>query len=56
MMKLWRRWKRWSQQRVAHCNVCGATSDRIFGDGAERIARNHSRGTGHANVTVRRRP
>jgi hypothetical protein len=53
MTALLTRLRRWSEQRVAKCRICKATSDRQFGTGAYRIAANHARGTGHV-VTVSR--
>jgi hypothetical protein len=54
LFRLYRRFLLWTETRVVKCNTCGATSDRQFKSGAERIARNHARGTGHANITVKR--
>lgn len=52
---LLRRIKKWFNWRVAHCTFCGATSDRMPIASAERIAKNHRRGTGHVNVRVERK-
>lgn len=55
MRKLIARFRRWNKWRVVHCYVCGATSGRMFQDGAERMARNHVHNTGHVNITIGRK-
>jgi predicted HNH restriction endonuclease len=51
---LWRRLQRWSIQRVVKCDVCGIESGKVYGNLAERMAKNHTRSTGHARVRVLR--
>jgi hypothetical protein len=53
LFKLYRKLMLWSETRVVRCTMCPAYSDRQFLPGAERIARNHTHGTGHV-VTVSR--
>lgn len=53
LFRAYRKFLLWTETRIVKCTMCAAKSGRQFPAHAERIARNHTRGTGHV-VTISR--